>query len=75
MSLKPIFSSIMNSILDSFISEAFRIKMTNKHNFTVKILHFKKNKVYINEIEVAEGTKAIDIIESFDRDIFMQIKE
>ena len=26
MSLKPIFSSIMNSILDSFISEAFRIK-------------------------------------------------
>ncbi len=26
MSLKPIFSSIMDSILDSFISEAFRIK-------------------------------------------------
>ena len=49
--------------------------MTNKHNFTVKILHFKKNKVYINEIEVAEGTKAIDIIESFDRDIFIQIKK
>tara|TARA_Y100000816_G_C25801683_1_gene419867 strand:- start:43 stop:483 length:441 start_codon:yes stop_codon:yes gene_type:complete len=26
MSLKPIFSSIMDSILDSFISEAFRVK-------------------------------------------------
>ncbi len=49
--------------------------MTNKHNFTVQILYFKKNKVYINEIEVAEGAKAIDIIESFDRDIFLQIKK
>ena len=49
--------------------------MTNKHNFTVKILHFKKNKVYINEIEVAEGTKAIDIIESFDRGYFYTNKK
>ena len=49
--------------------------MTNKHNFTVQILHFKKNNVYINEIEVAEGTKAIDIIESFDKDIYIQIKK
>ncbi|GIR56014.1 MAG: hypothetical protein CM15mP63_0190 [Gammaproteobacteria bacterium] len=49
--------------------------MTNKRNFIVKILHFKKNKVYINEIEVVEGTKVIDIIESFDRDIFEQIKK
>ena len=29
MSLKQIFSTIMNSILDSFISEAFRIKSKN----------------------------------------------
>ena len=49
--------------------------MANKHNFIVKILHFKKNNVYINEIEVVEGTKAIDIIESFDRDIYIQIKK
>tara|TARA_B100000401_G_scaffold70563_1_gene42977 strand:- start:365 stop:652 length:288 start_codon:yes stop_codon:yes gene_type:complete len=49
--------------------------MINKRNFIVKILQFKKNKVYINEIEVVEGTKAIDIIESFDRDIFEQIKK
>ena len=41
----------------------------------VKILHFKKDKVYTYEIEVVEGTKAIDIIESFDRDIFLQIKK
>ena len=44
--------------------------MKNKRNFTVKILHYKSNKVNIYEIEVVEGTKAIDIIESFDRDIF-----
>ncbi len=41
----------------------------------VKILHFKKDKVYTYEIEVVEGTKAIDIIESFDRDIFEKIKK
>ena len=49
--------------------------MKNKRNFTVKILHYKSNKVNIYEIEVVEGTKAIDIIESFDRDIFEQIKK
>ena len=41
----------------------------------VKILHFKKDKVYTYEIEVVEGTKAIDIIESFDGDIFEKIKK
>ena len=49
--------------------------MINKRNFIVKILHFIKNKVYIYEIEVVEGQKAIDIIESFDRDIFEKIKK
>tara|TARA_B100000424_G_scaffold90047_1_gene67484 strand:- start:212 stop:499 length:288 start_codon:yes stop_codon:yes gene_type:complete len=49
--------------------------MINKRNFMVKILHFKKDKVYTYEIEVVEGTKAIDIIESFDRDIFEKIKK
>lgn len=32
LSLKPIFSSIMSSILDSFISEAFRLKNENQKN-------------------------------------------
>ena len=41
----------------------------------VKILHFKKDKVYTYEIEVVEGTKAIDIIASFQRDIFEKIKK
>jgi len=49
--------------------------MINKRNFIVKILQFKKNKVYINEIEVVEGSKVIDIIKYFDRDIFEQIKK
>ena len=49
--------------------------MKNRPNFIVKILYFKNKKVNIYEIEVVEGTKAIDIIESFDRDIFLQIKK
>tara|TARA_B100000214_G_scaffold371621_1_gene348337 strand:+ start:462 stop:908 length:447 start_codon:yes stop_codon:yes gene_type:complete len=32
LSLKPIFSSIMSSILDSFISEAFRLKNEKQKN-------------------------------------------
>ena len=32
LSLKPIFSSIMSSILDSFISEAFRLKNDKQRN-------------------------------------------
>ena len=32
LSLKPIFSSIMSSILDSFISEAFRLKNEKQRN-------------------------------------------
>ena len=49
--------------------------MKNRRNFIVKILYFKKNKVNIYEIEVVEGTKAIDIIASFHRDIFEEIKK
>ena len=49
--------------------------MKNKRNFTVKILYFINNKVKIDEIEICEGTKAIDIIASFQRDIFEKIKK
>ena len=48
--------------------------MKNKRNFTVKILHYKSNKVNIYEIEVAEGTKVIDAIKSFHSDFFDKIK-
>ena len=49
--------------------------MINKRKFIVKILRFKKDKVYTYEIEVVDGTKVIDMIESFDRDIFEKIKK
>ena len=49
--------------------------MKNRPNFIVKILYFKNKKVNIYEIEVVEGTKAIDIIASFHRDIFEEIKK
>ena len=49
--------------------------MKNRRNFIVKILYFKNKKVNIYEIEVVEGTKAIDIIASFRRDIFEEIKK
>ena len=49
--------------------------MKNRPNFVVKILYFKNKKVNIYEIEVVERTKAIDIIASFHRDIFEEIKK
>ena len=49
--------------------------MKNKRNFTVKILYFKNNKVNIDEIEIYEGTKAIDIIEVHYSDFFEKIKK
>ena len=49
--------------------------MKNRPNFIVKILYFKNKKVNIYEIEVVEGTKAIDIIASFHRDIIEEKKK
>ena len=49
--------------------------MKNRPNFIVKILYFKNKKVNIYEIEVVEGTKAIDAIKSFHTDFFEKIKE
>ena len=49
--------------------------MKNKRNFKVKILYFKNNKVNIDEIEIYEGTKAIDIIEVHYSDFFEKIKK
>ena len=49
--------------------------MKNKRNFTVKILYFINNKVKIDEIEICEGTKAIDIIEVYYGDYFEKIKK
>ena len=49
--------------------------MKNKRNFKVKILYFKNNNVNIDEIEIYEETKVIDIIEVHYSDYFEKIKK